>query len=250
LLVGFPIGSFVAELREYPSLLPVTFLMTAVSALMDAGTFLWMSEPPRTRPKEGFILMGLRGLRTLFAHRDLRAYVLNAVTISAVTFFAFWFYQPAGLRAGLKVAHLGILAAGFNLFSTLLLSNVRALEKAFGIQRLLLYSALLPAVMFVSLGMVHRLAFVVPAFFLIVGCKMVRMPILSAFINRHIESENRATVISSVSLLERFIAFLLYPVVGLLADVSIDYAMFFLGGLGGAFAIATRITEVPDSREK
>jgi MFS family permease len=244
LLVGFPIGSFVAELRQYPSLLPVTFLMTAVSAVMASATFFWMSEPPRTRPKEGLILMGVRGLKTLFAHTDLRAYVLNAVTISAVTFFAFWFYQPAGLRAGLKVSHLGILAAGFNLFSTLLLTNVRTLERTFGIRHLLLFSALLPAVMFISLGFVHRLAFVVPAF------KMVRMPILNAFINRHIESENRATVISSVSLLERFVAFLLYPFVGLLADASIDYAMFFLGGLGGVFAIATRITEVPDAADR
>ena len=60
-----------------------------------------MREPPRAKPKEQFLEMGMLGLRTLFAHRELRAYVLNAITISSVTFFAFWFYQPVAQRAGL-----------------------------------------------------------------------------------------------------------------------------------------------------
>jgi Kef-type K+ transport system membrane component KefB len=70
------------------------------------------------------------------------------------------------------------------------------------------------------------------------------MPILSAFINQRIESENRATVISSVSLLERFLTFLLYPVIGFLADVSIDHALFLLGILCAVFAIATTLRDV------
>lgn len=56
------------------------------------------------------------------------------------------------------------------------------------------------------------------------------------------ESENRATVISSVSLLERFVTFLLYPVVGWLADANLDYALWLLGALCAAFAAGTRIS--------
>ena len=187
--------------------------------------------------------MGVRGLRTLFAHTSLRAYVLNAVTISSVTFFAFWFYQPVTLRAGLGVVYLGWVGAGFNLFSTLLLANLKLLEKVFGLRRLLLGSALLPAGLFVMLGLVRRLEFAMPALFILVGCRMVRIPILNEFINRHVESENRATVISSVSLLERFVTFLLYPVIGLLADRSLDHALWLLGGLCAAFALGTRLSD-------
>jgi MFS family permease len=241
LLVSFPIGSSVAGLRNYPNLLPVTFSMSAISAVAAAGLYLWMSEPPRTKSKEGFLRMGARGLETLFAHRQLRAYVLNAVTISSVTFFAFWFYQPVTQRAGLPVAYLGWIGAGFNLFSTILLTQVDLLEKAFGVRRLLLVTALLPGGLFVALGFLHPLIFTVPALFLVVGCKMVRAPVLNAFINRHVESENRATVISSVSLLERSATFLLYPIVGLLADMSLDYALWLLGGVCLFFAAATRL---------
>jgi MFS family permease len=243
LLVSFPIGSSIAGLRNYPDLLPVPFLLTAVSAVLAAGLFFWMREPPRTKPKEGFIRMGLLGLKTLFAHRQLRAYVLNAVTISSVTFFAFWFYQPIARRAGLSVAHLGWIGAGFNLFSTILLTQVGLLEKSLGVRRLLLSSALLPGILFIALGFLHPPVFVIPALFVLVGCKMVRVPVLNAFINRHIESENRATVISSVSLLERSMTFLLYPVVGWLADVSLDYALWLLGGVCLMFAAATRLSD-------
>jgi len=61
--------------------------------------------------------------------------------------------------------------------------------------------------------------------------------------NRHIESENRATVLSAVSLLERIILAMMYPVVGMLADYGLSYALIFLGALALIFAIVTRVEE-------
>ena len=218
------------------------FALTTLSAVLAAGMFLSMREPLRVKPKEHFFKMGMLGLHTLFAHRELRAYVLNAITISSVTFFAFWFYQPVMQRAGLGVTYLGFIGAGFNLFSAILLANVSSLEKVIGVRRLLLLTAFVPAILFSALGFMHRLAFAIPALFILVGCKMVRIPILNELINRHVESENRATVISSVSLLERFVTFLLYPAVGLLADLSLNYALWLLGGVCLAFAAGTRLS--------
>jgi MFS family permease len=241
LLLAFPIGSYVASLGRYPQLIPVPFLMSAVSAVLATVVYLSMEEPQRTKPRDGFLRMGVEGLRTLFVHRELRAYVLNAVTISAVTFFAFWLYQPIARRAGLGVAWLGVLAAGFNLFSSILLAISSRLEAAIGLRRLLLATAIGPAVLFAAIGLVYRAAFVVPALFLLVGCRMLRIPMLNDLINRHVESENRATVISAVSLLERFVTFALYPLVGWLMDVSLDRALYVLAGLCVVFAVATRL---------
>jgi hypothetical protein len=123
------------------------------------------------------------------------------------------------------------------------------IQKDRGIRRLLLLTAFVPAILFIALGFIHLLAFAIPALFILVGCKMVRIPILNGFINRYVESENRATVISSVSLLERFVTFLLYPVVGLLADRSPDYALWLLGGVCLIFAAGTRISDSHLTRE-
>lgn len=258
LLIAFPLGAFVGGLGRYPEMLPVPFLMTAAAGLVAALAYASMEEPDRSKPTEDFIRMGLKGLRTLFAHAELRGYVLNAVTISAVTFFAFWFYQPVAQRAGMRLAYIGVFAAGFNLFATLLLANSARLEKLLGIRRLLFATAALPAVLFAAVAWSRSLWVIVPAFFLLVGCKLVRVPVLSALINRHIESENRATVISSMSLLERAITFVLYPIIGRLADVKVagtlvvgqatsdrgvDLALYTLAALCAAFAFATRLSD-------
>ncbi len=241
MLLAFPVGSFVASLGRYPQMIPLSFVMTAASVTLASVAYFSMEEPARTKPREGFLQMGIDGLRTLFVHRELRAYVLNAVTISAVTFFVFWLYQPIARRAGLGVAWLGVLAAGFNLFSTVLLSNSARLEALVGLRRLLLLSAVVPAALFAALGFVYQAAFIVPALFVLVGCRMIRIPMLNDLINRHIESENRATVISAVSLVERFVTFLLYPLVGRLTDGSLDRALYGLGALCAVFAVATRL---------
>ncbi len=241
MLLAFPVGSFVASLGQYPQLIPVPFVMSAASAALAAVAYLSMEEPARTKPREGFLRMGVDGLRKLYVHRELRAYVLNAVTISAVTFFAFWLYQPIARRAGLGVAWLGVLAAGFNLFSSILLANSARLESLIGLRRLLFLSAAAPAVLFAALGFIYHAAFIVPALFLLVGCRMIRIPMLNDLINRHIESENRATVVSAVSLVERFVTFALYPVVGWLMDVSLDRALFVLAALCSGFAVLTRL---------
>lgn len=243
LLVSFPIGSWIGGLRDYPNLLPVPFVLTALSGVFAASAYFCMREPLRAKPKESFLKMGLLGLQSLFARRTLRAFVLNSVTISAVTFFAFWFYQPVAQRAGLAVTYLGFLGAGFNLFSAILLANINLLEKAIGIRRLLLLTSFLPAILFAAVGLTHLMVFAIPALFVLVGCKLVRIPILNELINRQVESENRATVISSVSLLERFVTFLLYPIVGRLADRSLDRALWVLGAVCLAFAVGTRLSE-------
>ncbi len=241
LVIAFPLGAFVGGLGHYPALLPVPFLMTAAALALAAVAYAWMKEPERVKPTQGFLRMGVDGLGTLFAHPELRGYVLNAVTISSVTFFAFWFYQPVSLRAGMRLAYVGVFAAGFNLFATLLLANSGLLERTLGIRGLLLATAALPALLFAAVAWTRSLWVIVPALFLLVGCKVVRAPVLSALINRYIESEARATVISSISLVERAITFLLYPVVGWLADISLDAALYVLAALCARFAVAARV---------
>ncbi|HOT47334.1 MAG TPA: hypothetical protein PLM53_04025 [Spirochaetota bacterium] len=66
-------------------------------------------------------------------------------------------------------------------------------------------------------------------------------PLLSDHMNRHIESGNRATVLSGVSMIERVIIMVMYPVTGLLADHSLAAAFLFLGTTGVAFSFIVKV---------
>ena len=69
----------------------------------------------------------------------------------------------------------------------------------------------------------------------------MRSPILSDFMNKHIESRNRATVLSGVSMLEKIIVMILYPIIGLLADFSLWATFLFLGIATLIFSLMNRI---------
>lgn len=244
ILVSFPLGSIIAgaNLIEYPASLPFTFILSSVSLMLAFFVYLLIKEPKRNVPTENFVKLGIDGLKYLNKHKMLRAFAINSTLVSAITFFMFWLYQPLSKSVGINITYYGFIGAGFNLFQILLLFNVKRLENIFGMKNILFYSALLPSVLFIGLAISKNIYFVLSSIFLIAGSRL-RIPILSDFMNQHIESKNRATVLSSVSLIERIVIAILYPIVGYLTDISLNYVLIFLGMLALIFTFATRIKE-------
>jgi len=243
ILISFPLGSLIAGANfiPYPNSLAFTFILSGLFSILSLFLYLSMKEPKRNKPTENFVKLGIDGLNYLHKHKILRVFAVNSVLISAITFFMFWFYQPLAGSVGISVSYYGFIGAGFNLFAILLLLNIKKLENKFGMKTILFHSALIPALLLLGLATIKNVYFVLIAILLIPGLKLLRAPILSDFMNKHIESRNRATVLSSVSLLERLMITILYPVVGLLADIKLNYALIFLGILALIFTFITRI---------
>ena len=105
----------------------------------------------------------------------------------------------------------------------------------------LFYSAILPGLFFVGLYFFRNVYFVLVAIFIITGLKIMRAPVLSDFMNKHIESRNRATVLSGVSMLNKIFIMILYPIVGLIADFSLWFTFLFLGIATLIFSLMNRI---------
>jgi MFS family permease len=242
-LIGFPLGSLIAgsSILPYPKTLPLTFIISGIFLLLTFFVALTLNEPKRKEKVEEFIKEGFDGFKYIFKHKKLRVFALNFALISATTFFMFWFYQSLAGVVGIDVKYNGFIGAGFNLFSMLLLLNIKRIEKIFGMKNTLLYSAILPGLFFIGLFFFRNIYFVLIAIFIITGLKIMRSPILSDFMNRHIESRNRATVLSGVSMLEKIIVMILYPIVGLLADFSLWFTFLFLGIATLIFSLMNRI---------
>ncbi len=56
------------------------------------------------------------------------------------------------------------------------------------------------------------------------GAGNVRDPIFADYLNRHVKSENRATVLSIISLLVSVYTFFMQPLLGFLADKNLSYS--------------------------
>jgi MFS family permease len=243
IMIGFVLGSLVASagLLPHPRSLALVFFLSGVVFLLAAVPLFFLREPARTEKLKNPLREGFDGMRTLLAPGELRRLALNFATISATGFFMFWFYQSLAREAHVPLAFNGMLGAGLNLLGMLLLWKVTVLEKRIGLGSMLLGSALLLGLGYVGLAAYRPAAFALPMAFVIVGMKLLRAPLLNDLMNKLIDSRRRATILSGVSMLERAVVFLLYPLVGLAADCSLSWAFAGLGAVSLLFAVGLRI---------
>jgi MFS family permease len=242
MLVGFPLGSSLADLGllPRPQALAMVFVLTGGLFLLAALPVLAITEPPRAPAKGSTLRQGLDGLRTLLRPGHLRRFTLNYALISSSTFFIFWFYQSLAHAAQLPVRWNGFLGAGLNFVGMVLLWNAARLERIFGLRRLLVGTAALAGVGYLALGLLAGSTLALAFAFVIVGMKLLRGPLLSDLINQKVNSQNRATILSGVSMLERASIFVMYPMVGWAADRSLAFTFVGLGATTLLFTLLAR----------
>ncbi len=78
---------------------------------------------------------------------------------------------------------------------------------------------------------------------IIAGLGLTREPLFANYLNKYIESYNRATVLSGVSMLNKLMIGLLYPVVGLLVNWSLNYSLIIIGSLIITIALLSKVKE-------
>ncbi|HNW29037.1 MAG TPA: hypothetical protein PKN50_11210, partial [Spirochaetota bacterium] len=120
-------------------------------------------------------------------------------------------------------------------------NSVGRIEGAVGVNRLLFLTAFIPGLLYCGLYFPAHAAYALPAILLVVGLRQMRSPLLSDYMNRHIGSGNRATVLSGVSMIERVIIMVMYPVTGLLADHSLAAAFLLLGAVTVIFSFIVKV---------
>ena len=81
----------------------------------------------------------------------------------------------------------------------------------------------------------------VAAVLVIATAQIARQPLFDHYMNKHIPPKQRATVLSAISMLQRLVIGILYPIAGLLSDISIYYAIVMLGGLIIIFSFVGRV---------
>jgi MFS family permease len=240
MMVGFVVGAWLASAWARPQSLATVFWLSGVVFVMAAVPLAFVAEPARREKLQNPLREGLEGMRLLLAPGELRRLAFNYATISATGFFMFWFYQSLAREAALPLAANGLLGAGLNLLGMVLLWKAAGLEARLGLGRLLIITAVAPGCFYLALAGFRPPVFALAAAFIVVGCKLLREPLLSDLINQRVESRRRATILSGVSLIERAVVFVLYPLVGLAADRSLSVAFGGLGLVSLLFALRLR----------
>jgi MFS family permease len=190
-----------------------------------------LREPPffREAAKDESYLRHLgQSLRLAFTG-DAAYFVLYGAIIWLFFSLGFWLWQPYLKLTGLPVSAYGFLYAALNLIAGYVSKQAHRIEKRLGMRSALLLSPLLLALAFVL-----ESQFVFIPGFLCIALQPVASglfsPLLADYINAHIPSSKRATVLSIKNMVNSVLFMTLSPLLGHLIDVyALPRALLLMG---------------------
>lgn len=228
ILIGAPLGSLIAARFG----LNIPMLLTTVPSIFAGLVILTIKEPkraiinkeigPATLIKEGFL--------ALRKHPVLGRWTINSTLVAAASYFVIWLYQPLMMSLGIDIKWFGLVHAYLVIVQIVISYGFGYLAKILGSKnRYYLISALL-----VSAGMllVARNPSIITLFIMLSlsgGFGLTRSEFMDTDVNKYIESDKRATVLSSISMYRKVSLAILNPFVGLTTQRSIYLSLTLVG---------------------
>jgi MFS family permease len=221
-------GLLVTNLTQERFILAIA--VTACAVAVGWLVSLTLKEPPVELEREDrSIDLLVEGVRTLRSNRQFRRLVLLALVTLPFGDYLSSLYQPRFVDAGVPPIWLGLGLALASLLSILGARYAYRLEAWLGARSSLLLVTGLPGVLYLVMAAARRPACSVLAFCTLAGSMSLKDPIFSGHLNRHIESRNRATVLSLISMVSGLYVALMGLLIGRIGDFSLTYAFVFMG---------------------
>jgi hypothetical protein len=117
------------------------------------------------------------------------------------------------------------------------------IEKWFGVERGMLVVTFIPAILWIMMAVIFNPVIAVLLYVLHSGFSNFRNPIFSDYQNRHIESYNRATVLSIISLLASIFYIIMRPIFGYLIDINLSLGFVAIAAVIIVGSLLFRIKE-------
>jgi len=240
--IAAPIGSLIAEYMG----LRYTMLLMSIPLFL-AGLYAFTFKEPeigQRKEKESYLTTLRGGFKYFKNHKILKILAFDFVLIGSISFFIIWIYQVVLQNLGISIKWFGFVAAGLVFTQIIVLNSFGFFEKIFnGKKNYLFFTALIIGLGFVVIGLSRSVVLSVVMILLVGGFGLTRKPLLQNYMNKFIESHNRATVLSTVSMIYMFSAAVLNLVWGYLVDWNLKYTLILIGSLVIVIAIVSKIEE-------
>lgn len=249
-LVAFTVGAvLVRNLTQERFVLAIicTACMVGLGFLLSLGLDESNSakHKPDQAPANSLQLLS-DGVRLLRKNRLFRRLVwLSLFTIPFRDYLGN-LYQPHFVAAQVNPVWFGLglsIASGASILGA---RYAYLLEKHLGSTTGLFVATALPGLLYMLMAVLLHPIFSVLAFCLLYGSMSLRDPILAGQLNRHIESQNRATVLSLVSMFSGLYVAFFGIIIGAAANRSVPSAFVLTGTIVLCGTILFRPPATPD----
>ncbi len=230
LTISAPIGSLIAQF------ISLQFTMTClaliyINAFIVALTFKEPKLADTDYKKESYFRIIISGFRELIRNKTLRTLAIDWIPINVLIFFMFWSYQVYLQAIGILIGWFGFILAGMNIVNAIFSIIIPSLLKSSKNKKLfLILINLINGITYLLLGFTTIIPLGLALILIIVAFGYTRYFIFVDGINLQIESENRATVLSTINMFGSLLRAILYPFVGLLVEWNV-YSVFIMTGV-------------------
>ncbi|WP_423746533.1 MFS transporter [Haladaptatus sp. SPP-AMP-3] len=235
--LGLIAAAFGAIVGGYLGELSLLFPFLASAVVSSLGIPLLLSLPAsEDRTVDGETGQPVSPKRALAVSREalfgptLRPFVLYVVLIFGLFGVVQVWVQPIALSLGLVIKDIGWLYAGLIWVSGVLTYFSAELRGYLGLPRLLSLLPIIAGLLAVSVLVAPILAF--PAFFVFRAVSRVLEPVEQQYLNEHITTVGRATVLSSISMAKGVAAIPIELIGGVVADLYSPIVAMGLVGIG------------------
>lgn len=242
-------GGFLAQSQN----LEAFYMLYVLNVIMQSCGFLLLltvKEPPHSQTgeekehePESSMIIFRKGLRHLFTHPHLRRIFLLSLFTTPFSFVLLYIFQPYFVASNVPAGWFGVAVFVSSMLSFSAKIFAHKIEKIFGVEKGTLLVTVLPGFFWISMIFVFHPVFSVLLYILTDMSSNVRDPIFSDYLNRHIPSGIRATVLSSISMAGSIYALVARPLLGGLADIDLRYAFGVIGLLIISGSLLFRIGE-------
>lgn len=241
LTLSAPLGSVIAELVS------LQFTMTCLALIYICSLIvaLTFKEPPfkkKEKQTQSYFTIIKQGFLELKKNRILMTLCFDRLFINVLIYLLFWTYQPYLQTLGVPLLWWGFITAGMNIINAIFSYVIpRILNKTKNKLRFLILIDLINGISFLSMGFNVNPYIGIILVLVIVAFGYPRFLIYVNGINKQIEADERATVLSTINMFGSFFMALINLLVGAIGTLNIFYVFLLVGSGIIIFTIFTRM---------
>ena len=240
-MIAAPIGSIIAAvigIRYTMMLMVIPFFFAFIVGFS-------LKEPKeKDEDEKGYFETIKCGVRYFRNHKELKILAFDKISLGVLIFFIFWLYQPLLTKMNIPIIAFGFVFAAMEGIQIFFMNSVDWFEKLFGSKKKFLsWSAAVAGGAFILLGFASYVPLVVFLLLIISGFGVSRNVLFSNYMNKYINSYNRSTVLSTISMIDRLVRAILYPIIGLMVEWSLKYSIIIIGILIMICVLISRVEE-------
>jgi MFS family permease len=239
--ISAPIGSLIGASISLPLVMRLMFVPMMVAVIISLS-FKEPNDDLQKKEKKNYINVIKSGIKEISGNNILRILAFELVIIEALIFFLLWTYQVYLESLSFSIGLFGFVSTSLTLIQIMFNNLSPKLESRIIKKRLFVQIyTIIPGIGFIMMAWVTFIPASIFLILLVIGLGFSRSILFTKGINKRIESENRATVISTISMISCLLRSILYPIIGYLTMNNLSMTFVFLGSLIIIFALFSRI---------